>query len=57
MTFAEAKAFAAKHPAVQGFTYENADREPTEPTRFWFKSRLEILYNESWWSYSTGRGM
>jgi len=57
MTFAEAKAWAAKHPHVQGFTFEHADREPTEPTRVWFKSRIEILYNESWWSYSTGNGM
>jgi len=57
MTFAQAKEYASQHPEVQGFTFENKEREPTEPTRVWFKSVMEILYNESWWSYSTGRGM
>ena len=57
MTFAEAKAFAKQHPHIMGFTYEHKDREPTEATRVWFKAKIEILYNESWWSYSTGSGM
>ena len=57
MTFEEAKEYAASDSRVQGFTYEHPDRFPTERTRVWFKSRIEILYNEQWWSWSTGRGM
>jgi len=57
MTFEEAKAYAASNPQVMGFTYEHPDRYPTERTRVWFKSKIEVLYNEKWWSYSTGRGM
>ena len=57
MTFEEAKKFAARLPNCQGFTYESQERYPTEPVRVWFKSRLNILYNDDWWSWSTGRGM
>lgn len=57
MTFDEAKEYAKSDKRVQGFTFEHAERYPKEPTRVWFKSRIEILYNEQWWSYSTGRGM
>lgn len=56
-TFEQAKALAVTIPGCQGFTYEHAERYPTEPTRVWFKSKLNVLYNESWWSYSTGSGM
>ena len=57
MTFDEAKAFAAKLPNCQGFTYEAKARYPTEPVRVWFKSRLNVLYNDDWWTWSTGKGM
>ena len=57
MTFEEAKALAARLPNCQGFTYESEERYPTTPVRMWFKSKLNILYNEGWWTHSTGRGM
>lgn len=57
MTFDEAKAWAAKLPNCQGFTYESKDRYPKEPTRMWFKSNIEVLFNEDWWTWSTGFGM
>jgi len=57
MTFDEAQAWADKHPECTGFTYEHPERYPSTKTRVWFKAKLEILYNETWWSYSTGRGM
>jgi len=57
MTFEEARALASKLPQCQGFTYESKDRYPTTPVRVWFKSKLNILYNEDWWSWSTGAGM
>ena len=57
MTWDEAKAYADSHPEVMGFTWAHRDRYPKEPTRFWFKRVMEVLYNEDWWSYSTGRGM
>ena len=57
MTFEEAKEYASSHPACHGFTYENEDRYPDERTRVWFKSKLNVLYNEEWWTYSTGLGM
>ena len=58
MTFDEAKAFAEKLPNCQGFTYEAKDRYPNDaPVRVWFKSKLDVLYNDDWWTWSTGRGM
>jgi len=57
MTFDEAEAWAAANSECEGFTYQDAERRPTEPTRVWFKSRLRVLANDGWWSYSLGRGM
>ena len=57
MTVEEAKEFAAKIPNCYGFTYNSAERDITTPTRIWFKSKLNVLYNEAWWTYSTGLGM
>jgi len=57
MNFEKAKALALRLPNCQGFTYEHSDRYPTDDVRVWFKSRLNVLYNEDWWSYSTGFGM
>ena len=57
MNFEDAKAFAAKLPNCQGFTYETKERYPEEPTRVWFKSKIDVLYNDDWWTWSTGRGM
>jgi prolyl 4-hydroxylase len=57
MTFQQAKEFADAHPNCQGFTYESEERYPKTPVRVWFKSRLNVLYNEDWWSWSTGHGM
>jgi prolyl 4-hydroxylase len=54
MTFEQAKAWAAAHPGVQGFTYKSGVRHPDEPTHVWFKSRMRVFYNEEWWSYSLG---
>ena len=44
-------------PNVQGFTYESKERYPEYPVRVWFKSKLNVLYNDDWWSWSTGAGM
>lgn len=57
MTFEQAKAFASAHPGVQGFTYKSNVRHPEEPTHVWFKSRMRVLYNEEWWSYSLGNAV
>ena len=32
-------------------------RPPEYPVRVWFKSKLNVLYNDDWWSWSTGAGM
>ena len=40
-----------------GFTFNSADRNHQGPIRIWFKSKLNVLYNESWWTWSTGLGM
>ena len=57
MTFTEAKKLALSLPNVQGFTYESKERYPEYPVRVWFKSKLNVLYNDDWWSWSTGAGM
>lgn len=57
MTFEEAKAYAATLTGCQGFTYEHPMRHPDTKTRVWFKSKLNVLFNEDWWTYSTGFGM
>ena len=51
----EAKAWAAAHPGVAGFTFQHPEREPAVPVRVWFKSRMAVLYNEEWWSCSVGQ--
>lgn len=55
MTFEEAKLWASQHDQCMGFTFMHASKEPLETVRIWFKTKLEICYNESWWSYSLGR--
>jgi len=57
MTFEEARAWAVQHPMCMGFTYSSRERNPTVPVRVWFKSKLKVLGNDDWWSYSLGRGM
>lgn len=56
-TFEEAKQWAANCPQCAGFTFQNGEKQPITKTRVWFKSTLEVLYSETWWSYSLGRGM
>jgi prolyl 4-hydroxylase len=63
MTIEEAKAYTAAHDQILGFTYNTVAKDPRDergnPARvkIWFKSKLNVLYNETWWSYSAGRGM
>ena len=57
MTIEEAIEWASKNPQCYGFTYNSADKDVRGPIRIWFKSKLNVLYNESWWTYSTGLGM
>lgn len=57
MTVPEAKQWAEANPQCFGFTINSTHRDVEGPIRVWFKSRLEVLYNETWWTYSTGRGM
>jgi len=57
LTFEEAKELAKTIPNCQGFTYEHPERYPNEKVRVWFKSKLNVLYNDDWWTYSTGHGM
>ena len=57
MTVEEAIEWASKNPQCYGFTYNSADKDVRGPIRIWFKSKLNVLYNESWWTYSTGLGM
>ena len=46
------------HLSLMGLTrVRSARREPNEPTRVWFKSKLNVLYSDKWWTYSTGSGM
>jgi prolyl 4-hydroxylase len=57
MTFEQAKAWAVAQPQVQGFTFQHPHRQPQEAVRVWFKSRMEVLYDDNWWAYSLGRGI
>ena len=57
MTVEQAKEFAQTLPNCYGFTFNSADRNHQGPIRIWFKSKLNVLYNESWWTWSTGLGM
>ena len=56
MTLEEAIEWSSKNPQCFGFTYNSVERDFTGPTRIWFKSKLNVLYNEKWWTYSTGLG-
>ena len=51
------RSFAKKLPHCQGFTYECTDRYPEKPVRVWFKAKIDVLYSEDWWTWSTGLGM
>jgi prolyl 4-hydroxylase len=57
MTIEEAMQWASNNKQCFGFTYNSANRDVDGPIRIWFKSKLNVLYNESWWSWSTGLGM
>ena len=58
MTVAQAREWVAEHAHVcQGFTFAHASREPAEPVRVWFKSRLRLMHSDGWWSYSHGNGI
>lgn len=57
MTIPEAIEWASNNPACYGFTFNSATKEVDGRIRIWFKSKLNVLYNESWWTYSTGQGM
>jgi len=57
MTLEQAREWCKKHPDCYGFTYNTVEKDPTGVTHIWFKSRLNVLYNETWWTYSNGRGM
>jgi len=52
-----AEAHANSEHKCYGFTFNSPIKNPSQPIRIWFKSRLRVLYGESWWSYSTGLGM
>lgn len=36
---------------------ECTDRYPEKPVRVWFKAKIDVLYSEDWWTWSTGLGM
>lgn len=57
MTLTDAIAWAAAHPECFGFTYNKTEKMPEGVMHIWFKSKLQVLYNETWWTYSVGRGM
>ena len=57
MTVEEAIAWSHTHPQCFGFTYASDVRNPDKPVRVWFKSKLNVLHKEGWWTYSIGRGM
>jgi prolyl 4-hydroxylase len=46
MTIPEAIAWASSNDRCFGFTYNSKDKEVDGPIRIWFKSRLNVLYNE-----------
>ena len=48
--------WSSKNPQCVGFTYGSDERDLSGPTRIWFKSKLNVVYNEKWWTYSTGLG-
>lgn len=56
-TWEEAKTLATNMLKCVGFTYEHQDKVPVGKIHCWFKSELEVLYMEGWWTYSTGLGM
>ena len=56
MTLEEAIEWSSKNPQCVGFTYGSDERDLSGPTRIWFKSKLNVVYNEKWWTYSTGLG-
>ena len=57
MTLEQAREWCKKHADCYGFTYNTVEKDPTGVIHIWFKSRLNVLYNETWWTYSNGRGM
>ena len=63
MTIPEAMRFAKQQESVMGFTYNTTEKLPKDEkgndrkVRVWFKTKLNVLYNETWYSYSTGKGM
>ena len=56
MTIPEAIQWACNNKHCYGFTYNSPTKEVNGPIRIWFKSKLNVLYNESWYSFSTDSG-
>ena len=46
MTIPEAIEWASNNKQCYGFTYNSAEKEVDGPIRIWFKSKLNVLYNE-----------
>jgi len=40
-----------------GFTFNSSDKDVKGSIRIWFKSKLNVLFSEQWWTYSNGLGM
>ena len=63
MTLDEAREYCHANPECQGFTYNTVEQEPVGVVHIWFKSQLNLLYDETeewlqtWWTYSNGRGI
>ena len=55
MTLEEARAYCDSNPECLGFTYNAVEQEPAGVVHIWFKSHLNLIYDESWFSYSNGR--
>ena len=56
-TVDQAIQWADANPHCSGFTFQSADKDAHGPIRIWFKAKLDVAYNETWWTYSTGLGM
>ena len=57
MTIEQAQQWVHDHPECHGFTYNTVNKNPEGAVHIWFKKELNVLYNETWWTWSYGRGM
>ena len=48
---------SAKQESLDAITEALDENGKDRVIRIWFKSKLNVLYNETWWTYSTGLGM